>query len=116
MLDHVGFCGRQCTVSEQWPGLCDERGSMEDTAPRLSQPHPASRRKVNMGALIIRIRFWGPLYYSYNKEPQNSIVANDLGPYSSLSSGMMDERRMRSEDADDDAYGIDYDDGGYKVG
>ena len=21
------------------------------------------------GALIIRIRFWGPLYYNYNKEP-----------------------------------------------
>ena len=73
-------------------------------------------RTANAGALTIRIGFWGPLYYSYNKEPQNSIVANDLGPYSSLRSGMMDERRMRSEDADDDAYGIDYDDGGYKVG
>ena len=22
-----------------------------------------------IGALIIRIRFWGPLYYDYNKEP-----------------------------------------------
>ena len=22
-----------------------------------------------VGALIIRIGFWGPLYYSYNKEP-----------------------------------------------
>ena len=24
----------------------------------------------NIGALIIRIGFWGPLYYKYNKEPQ----------------------------------------------
>ena len=23
----------------------------------------------NVGALIIRIEFWGPLYYTYNKEP-----------------------------------------------
>ena len=23
----------------------------------------------NIGALIIRISFWGPLYYKYNKEP-----------------------------------------------
>ena len=25
-------------------------------------------------ALIIRIGFWGPLYYNYNKEPQNPIL------------------------------------------
>ena len=24
---------------------------------------------INMGAFLIRIGFWGPLYYSYNKEP-----------------------------------------------
>ena len=24
-------------------------------------------------ALIIRIAFWGPLYYNYNKEPLNGI-------------------------------------------
>ena len=23
----------------------------------------------NIGALIIRIRFWGPVYHNYNKEP-----------------------------------------------
>ena len=34
----------------------------------------------NVGALIIRIGFWGPLYYNYDKEPQNSI-GNYLGPY-----------------------------------
>ena len=25
--------------------------------------------RTNIGALIIRIGFWGPLYYSYIKEP-----------------------------------------------
>ena len=25
----------------------------------------------HVGALIIRIGFWGPLYYNYNKEPAN---------------------------------------------
>ena len=29
---------------------------------------------------MIRIGFWGPLSYKYNKEPQNSI-GNYLGPY-----------------------------------
>ena len=36
----------------------------------------------NIGALIIRTGFWGPLYYNHNKEPQNSI-GNYYGPYSS---------------------------------
>ena len=27
------------------------------------------RITTNIGALIIRIGFWGPLYYSYNKKP-----------------------------------------------
>ena len=30
----------------------------------------------NIGALIIRLGFWGPLYYNYNKEP-----GNHKGPY-----------------------------------
>ena len=35
-----------------------------------SQPHPApSGDEPNIGALIIRIGFWGPLCYDYNKEP-----------------------------------------------
>ena len=33
----------------------------------MSLPKAASNNHV--GALIIRIRFWGPLYYNYNKEP-----------------------------------------------
>ena len=28
---------------------------------------------ANIGTLIIRIRFWGPLYDKYTKEPQNNI-------------------------------------------
>ena len=37
-------------------------------------------RVFTIGALIIRIRFWGPLYYTYNKEPQKSI-GNYLGSH-----------------------------------
>ena len=40
----------------------------------------------NIGALIIRIGFWGPLYYgdyNWNKEPPNGI-GNYLGPYISV--------------------------------
>ena len=36
--------------------------------------------RVTTGALIIKIGFWGPSYYTYNKEPQNSI-GNYLGPW-----------------------------------
>ena len=28
---------------------------------------------LNIGALIIRIGFWGPIYYSYKKEPPKNI-------------------------------------------
>ena len=40
---------------------------------RLLQGYTASVSKVlvqvfTIGALIIRIGFWGPLYYTYNKE------------------------------------------------
>ena len=34
----------------------------------------------NIGALIIRIGFWGPVYYSYNKEPPGPY-SNYCGPY-----------------------------------
>ena len=33
----------------------------------------------SIGALLIGVGFWGPLCYTYNKEPQNSI-GNYLGP------------------------------------
>ena len=35
----------------------------------------------NIGALIIRMGFWGPLYYNYNREPPQNSVGNYLGPY-----------------------------------
>ena len=36
---------------------------------------------TNIGALTLKIGFWGPLYYSYSiRNPQNSI-GHDLGPY-----------------------------------
>ena len=28
----------------------------------------------DIGALIISIRFWGPLYYTYNKEPPIVLI------------------------------------------
>ena len=43
----------------------------------------------NIGALIIRIGFWGPLSYSFNKKTQNSI-GNYLGPYSRAFSDFRD--------------------------
>ena len=41
------------------------------------------RKGQYIGALIIRTRFWGPLYYNYDTygTPKNSI-GNYLGPYS----------------------------------
>ena len=35
---------------------------------RLSDEQEMSE-KLHMGALIISIGYWGPLYYNYNKEP-----------------------------------------------
>ena len=48
--------------------------------PHDRNPFPTGTREScnltvpNIGALIIRIGFWGPLYYNYIKESQNSIV------------------------------------------
>ena len=39
------------------------------------------RPNFNIGALMIRIGFWGPLYYKIIWNPQNSI-GTYLGPYS----------------------------------
>ena len=36
-------------------------------------------KQTKKGTLIIRIGFWGPLYYSYNTKPPNSI-GDYLGP------------------------------------
>ena len=44
----------------------------------------------NIGALIIRIGFWGPVYYNHNKEPHKSTsIGNYLRPYSSLPGAMI---------------------------
>ena len=37
--------------------------------PKPSTPNPKTDVATAIGALIIRIGFWGPLYYNYNKEP-----------------------------------------------
>ena len=35
-------------------------------------------------ALIIRIEFWGILYYTYNQEPPQNSIGNYLGPYTTF--------------------------------
>ena len=35
-----------------------------------------------MGALIMRIGFWRPLYYHHNKGPPKNRIGNYQGPYS----------------------------------
>ena len=39
-----------------------------------------SRAQTNKAALIIRIGFWGPLYYNYNEEPPKNSIGNHSGP------------------------------------
>ena len=34
------------------------------------------RGSFSIGALILRIGFWGPLYYSYNKDPPKNSIGN----------------------------------------
>ena len=51
------------------------------------------RGALNIGALIIRIGFWGPLYYNHNKEHQNSI-GNYSGPYIRVSAFMAHPARV----------------------
>ena len=35
----------------------------------------------NVAAFIMRIGFWGPVCYNYNKEYQKNSIGNYLGPY-----------------------------------
>ena len=68
-----------------WPTGAPAREAGLGLARRAPQIIP-----VNMGALIIRIGFWGILYYSYNKEPPNPIliikasILYGLGTWSSV--------------------------------
>ena len=45
-----------------------------------SAQFPKTKSVPDIGALVIRIRSWGTLYYTNTKEPHNSI-GNYLGPY-----------------------------------
>ena len=38
-------------------------------------------KEANVGALTIRIEFWGIIYYSYNKDPPQNSIGNYLSPY-----------------------------------
>ena len=35
----------------------------------VSQVSETLAQQCNIGALIVRIEFWGPCYYHYNKDP-----------------------------------------------
>ena len=44
--------------------------------PSVTRIDPSNKQLTqprNLGALIIRIGFWGPEYYTYNTEPPKSI-------------------------------------------
>ena len=43
------------------------------------------RRLSNIGALIIRMGFLGPLYYNHNKETPKNRIGNYLDPWSTRS-------------------------------
>ena len=58
-------------------------GSSTDKAFGMSRKHFCMSRTflgLNVGALIIRIALWGPLYYIHNEEPPSSI-GKYLRPY-----------------------------------
>ena len=65
--------------NSRWQGrqkLEEESSERRRHETKLQDPR---RRAGNIGALKIRIGFWGILYHSHNKEPQNSI-GNYSGP------------------------------------
>ena len=50
---------------------------------------------TNIGALMISIGFWGPLYYNYNdKEPPKSSIGNHLGSYINILYQFGSDRRV----------------------
>ena len=58
---------------------CQQPASTSEQSPRIARSLP-----FNVGALIIRISFWGPVCYNYIKGPQQFnlvLVSNCLGPY-----------------------------------
>ena len=52
-----------------------------------------------IGALNIRIGFWGPSYSNYNKAPQNSI-GNYFGPYITPQSLLSDQQHAKDKGED----------------
>ena len=53
-----------------WP-RCDPL--KQQTERMLGHVCDVCNEPCDVGAFIIRIRFWGILYYNYNKEPHNGI-------------------------------------------
>ena len=66
---------------EPWvEGDRDSRAKTEICEGRMSSQIAPQTLEPTIGALIIRIGFWGPLYYKYNKEPPK-YIGNYVGPY-----------------------------------
>ena len=53
--------------------LDSKDGSMKNERLAGSIPATLTKQRPNIGALIIRIRFWGPLYYNFNQEPPKIV-------------------------------------------
>ena len=61
----------------------------ETRKPELSdsQTTPKTPKPCNVGALTIRIGFWGIVYYAKNKEPPQNSTGTYLGPHSNPRGG-----------------------------
>ena len=51
---------------------------------QLSRQSRGHEPEDSVGALIIGIGFWGPLYHNHNKEPPQNSIGNYLSPDSRL--------------------------------
>ena len=77
-LSMVSFLGIPCKLKEP---LCEPKSTFSPAVAPGGQTREPSvevqerpKRKGNIGALIIRIGFWGPVHYNYKKEPTRKIV------------------------------------------
>ena len=62
-VHRIGMGGHQTSYSVNRINKVTQHSSCANT------PRVRPRWNPNIGALIIRTGFWGPLYYNYNKEP-----------------------------------------------
>ena len=86
------------SVGLEWEKSAGPPAEMEDdVAPEHSGSVVRGSEALVMKcrALIIRMGFWGPLYYTFIKEPQKSI-GNCLGPFSTPCTDTQQSRMFSS--------------------